>query len=538
MFCQSYYVCVGSFTKESNAKKLAQTLQENEIDSSITQECIKGILYNRVLLLPGFESIKDAKSFSKARLLKQALKPLGIKDTWVCKANIKTSSASAKTSSNDKVLSSNDMKNLPTNANLPYSVKIRSYKEETLATNAKNRLEALPIDTPYIEKTYNDGDFSFNLHSGSFATESEAENLQEKIANLGINDTELSNYDDTLPLMQNYDNIIQASPVVYNAGEASVPTIFSPHIVNFIKQFPINRNFIIDNIIIADMDNIESVYDLPQNSELDLLTSMLPENAKIHALAICLYRDDIFSKNINVMALQSDSGAFDKLTQNTNSTQDIMPIMLPGGSSNFIVKKTGNDWLLLGCNKEKDTLILLQAKDFSETQFKAFIDNIENDSSLLVLPQIRKSLLILPDKMPGIENKFLYWTLDKVNWQYAQERGQAEWARQIVGHYCSSGYFKQDDKDLNIGFFDLDYNYNAQNTHNIFKADHSIIDTDTNHALPIYDTEGWYISNFNGNEISFASLSYIIAVDSGESERLTETQLLEVAKNLRIWNIK
>ena len=73
---------------------------------------------------------------------------------------------------------------------------VRSYKEEQAAINDKERLNENDVNA-YILKTFDDSSyFSFNLHAGAFDTVEEVEDLQEKLEDLGIEDTKISNYED------------------------------------------------------------------------------------------------------------------------------------------------------------------------------------------------------------------------------------------------------------------------------------------------------------------------------------------------------
>ncbi len=71
----------------------------------------------------------------------------------------------------------------------------------------------------------------------------------------------------------------------------------------------------------------------------------------------------------------------------------------------------------------------MSSYDFTTDEFEAFLDDFENDSSLLVYPQIRKKE--------------------------------------------SDTLFYQDDKRISVGFFDLDYDYNAKNIHEMFMDTHN-----------------------------------------------------------------
>ena len=51
---------------------------------------------------------------------------------------------------------------------------------------------------------------------------------------------------------------------------------------------------------------------------------------------------------------------------------------------------------------------------------------------------------------------FIGFTIDKLTWSYAQNKGYAKWAKEMVGHWDASGYFYNTEKGLwSYSIFDM-----------------------------------------------------------------------------------
>ena len=102
--------------------------------------------------------------------------------------------------------------------------------------------------------------------------------------------------------------------------------------------------------------------------------------------------------------------------------------------------------------------------------------------------------------------------------------------------------FYQDDKRISVGFFDLDYDYNAKNIHEMFMDTHNEEEVnDINHPCTVNGLDGWFIGDdvfSSSNEVSFSFKVYIIAVNSFYPDYFDEDELVSFAGDLQIWNTK
>lgn len=133
-------------------------------------------------------------------------KKLNLTGLWICQArkpeNKKVVEKIVEKPVKPVVLEENKNE-IPVSEEKPYSVLVHSYKEEQAAENGKKRLKENQIDS-FILKTFDEKSyFSFDLHSGAFDSPEEAEPLQEKLEELGIEDTKIADYEKEKEKVQN-----------------------------------------------------------------------------------------------------------------------------------------------------------------------------------------------------------------------------------------------------------------------------------------------------------------------------------------------
>lgn len=426
-FAEEIFVCVGSFKNPENAENLVKNLENLGTESFVFETQVNNQTLYRVLLSNSFDLKEEARKFRNSVENADFAQKLNLSGFWICQANKPVFDKTTKEPAADSVAEAvkpiilEENKNeIPVSEEKPYSVFVHSYKEEQAAENGKKRLQENEIDS-FILKTFDEKSyFSFDLHSGAFDSPEEAEPLQEKLEALGIEDTKIADYKEEKEKIQKYDEIIKNQPVSYDFGNNEIPDIYSVPVATIIRQFPINKNFTLENLMIFDFANLRSA-------------------------------------------------------------------------------------------EEK-------------------LPSLENDSSLLIYPQIRRTLLVLPKKTET-ERKFLSFTLEKVDESYAESKGYADWAIPIVGHWSADANFCQEDEFVSVTFFDLDYDYNAKQNHQMFMDEHIV--TETSHASTVKNADSWFVEPFGrGKEVSFSTKSYIIAVNSFD---LDEEELVQLSDELQIW---
>ncbi len=196
----------------------------------------------------------------------------------------------------------------------------------------------------------------------------------------------------------------------------------------------------------------------------------------------------------------------------------------------------GKNWYLAGTNSDGSLYIQIKIQGLTDEQFAEYIERSYSNPNLLVYPQIRKNLFVLPSNTTT-QRTFLYYYLSQVDPSYATSKANAEWAVQMVGHWYSHGHFVQDNGEIYVGTFDLDYDFTAARNQELFTAERAAKEIDAkNHSHDLNGIEGWYLQTSVSREISFSAKSYSVSVDSAISSSIQEDQLHDFALDLNIWD--
>lgn len=413
----------------------------------------------------------------------------------------------------------------------PYSVIVRSYKYEQFAENDSARLKELGFE-PYILKTFDDKEFfAFNIHVGAFASLDEAEELNSQFADAGIPDTMVSDYNEIKENLQKYDDVILRESVSFDNGQSEIPTCVPESIAKLVKQFPANKDFPIQEITIIDYDNYLAVRDKPNLSSE--LRAYLEEEEGLHSALLAKCRDELYRKEVSVFFANADQHKEDDILGEFENMQ----FGATDGVFDCVLYENDGELVLSGTNISEKMCVKIKTRDFSKEEFINLLIDSFNDGSLSLYPQMRRTFYVLPDKNPDDEREFIIFNFKKVGEEYASDRNYAEWAVPIVGHSLAKSYFYDSNSLLCIGFYDLDYDFNAKNVHAHFtEAKNTTEITETNKPVSVNGIEGWYLLNPKQKEVSFSTKSYVIAIDTEPTSVLSKDDLIKVGTDLKIWD--
>lgn len=414
----------------------------------------------------------------------------------------------------------------------PYSVLVRSYKYSQFAENDSARLKELGFDS-YLLNTFDDTSFfAFNIHVGAFETREEAETLKNQFTDAGILGTEISDYNEIKPKIEKYDEIITSKNVTFDDGRTDLPTVIPASTEKLVSHFPANKDFQIKEISILDYDNY-----LTSGSKPDINSPILDyigESAAVHSALLATYRDELYQKEVTVFLTNADNFAFNEGVE--PSGEKIQLTSSKGNLESDLYEKDG-ELVLCGVNSAENVYVRMQTKDFIKEEFTSFLNESFTDSNLSLYPQLRRTLFVLPDQNTAAARGFISFNLKNVGDDYANDRGYAAWSLPIVGHALAKTYFIENSNLFCIGFYDLDYDFNAEQVHAHFtEAKNTVEISESNQSVSVNGVDGWYLLNPEQKEVSFSTKSYIIAIDAESNSTLTKEDLIRAGTDLKIWN--
>lgn len=525
-------ICFGTFLNENFAEALAATLADEGVGAEIIQEeRYPGSVY---LFVVSREFVSEEAAAAEIRKLKAGgvIEKAGAGEprTAVFKDPVFYGFKSA------AAVQKNDF---PLTEELPYSVFLERYKEESRAENAESRLEAQGIDS-YIVKKYDDETLmSFDLHSGAFSSEEEAEAYRRQLTEKGVGAKEVSHLDEFRGAAEKFDKLTDEEDIVRFRENYRIPEELPPVLIEQLSYFPLHADYALSSLCLFDINNIaDLVYDF-DNEIFRQLSEITEELGRRDVCSLAVYENALFGKTVTVMIFSGENP-----TEQTFYFEEDSEARLPYkgkyGLLNFY--RTDSD-TLAGVSGDRKHVIFLNAGPFSDEEWEDFISRSWHDSDRFIYPEIRETLFILP-KTGDSGRRFLAFELSRVGQSYAEEKGNELWARRIVGHWSSAIVFDCRNALTSVSFFNLDYDLNARETHGLFMKMHREVVAgwywNISEEKSVNGVTGWFLEADDENELSFSFGPYIVAVGSNRLEEPLPDyeEISELALDLQIWEIE
>lgn len=525
-------ICFGTFLNENFAEALAATLADEGVGAEIIQEeRYPGSVY---LFVVSREFVSEEAAAAEIRKLKAGgvIEKAGAGEprTAVFKDPVFYGFKSA------AAVQKNDF---PLTEELPYSVFLERYKEESRAENAESRLEAQGIDS-YIVKKYDDETLmSFDLHSGAFSSEEEAESYRRQLTEKGVGAKEVSHLDEFRGAAEKFDKLTDEEDIVRFRENYRIPEELPPVLIEQLSYFPLHADYALSSLCLFDINNIAGlVYDF-DNEIFRQLSEITEELGRRDVCSLAVYENALFGKTVTVMIFSGENP-----TEQTFYFEEDSEARLPYkgkyGLLNFY--RTDSD-TLAGVSGDRKHVIFLNAGPFSDEEWEDFISRSWYDSDRFIYPEIRETLFILP-KTGDSGRRFLAFELSRVGQSYAEEKGNELWARRIVGHWSSAIVFDCRNALTSVSFFNLDYDLNARETHGLFMKSHREDVAgwywNISEEKSVNGVTGWFLEADDENELSFSFGPYIVAVGSNRLEEPLPDyeEISELALDLQIWEIE
>ena len=196
---------------------------------------------------------------------------------------------------------------------------------------------------------------------------------------------------------------------------------------------------------------------------------------------------------------------------------------------------------LILVDESNQYLIFSQSTDKSDRQLLAILADLGKGAGLLDYDEFYNTFYTIPENIID-QDQFLGFTIDKLDWQYAVNRGYVKWSKEMVGHWNATGYFLNDKKGVwTYSIFDL---LTRENQDYIYGGLYSTETSENKHRVNVYGTDGFVIyedkinwdtwdSYKKTSEISFGIDRYVAAIGNTENSWFIKNELLERAESLQ-----
>jgi len=263
---------------------------------------------------------------------------------------------------------------------------------------------------------------------------------------------------------------------------------------------------------------VKSDYDLNSDMTFEKYAVKKPkENIKSYALALEFSEDILNSGNYdNEHVKEIKISAFKLLT----------------GYKVGLTTKTGvyRSYFVLA-DTDCEYLIIAQSVGKTEEEMQAILAEVGKSEGLNDYDEFYNNFYVLPSD-PEDDDIFLGYSIDKLDWRYAKEKGYANWSKAMVGHWNVNGYFWNKQKGLwTLGLFDL---LTPSNQSHIYGKLYSGHKSNDKTQTDVYGVNGYFVNTefywYNSLELNFGIGRYVFAINS---ENLNRKDMLKRAEKMQ-----
>lgn len=286
---------------------------------------------------------------------------------------------------------------------------------------------------------------------------------------------------------------------------------------NSISEVQYRDNLFDDKVTISIM-KVKPTYDLNTNMIFEKYNIDKPvENVKSYALALEFSQDILNSgkyenehiKEINLSAFKPLTGYKVGLTTNKGIYR-----------SYFVLVDADCEYLIIAQSIEK-----------TEEEMQEILAEVGKSEGLNNYDEFYNNFYILPDE-PEDEDIFLGYSIDKLGWNYAKEKGYTNWSKAMVGHWNVNGYFYNTKKGLwTLGLFDLLAQEPQSHIYGTLYSGHK---SSNKTKTDVYGVNGYFVDTdywwYRSLELNFGIGRYVFAINS---ENLNRKDMLKRAEKMQ-----
>ncbi len=419
------------------------------------------------------------------------------------------------------------------NQDAPFAVKVASFSEQSRAQKNLQNINMQDVSS-YLVKTYSDDKyFNFDICTGAFATQEEAENLKKELVQKGLVNSEVVSYLNLKDKIENYNKVVAENKVEFKAEKTNIPSSVSQNVKDCMNLFPVSENAEITHLYIYDYYNLRNTGNAIEDYyELD---DFVVYGYRSKAAILSVYKDDLLNSTVSIYMEKNDEPLFEEYGLPAG---DSIEFSSKGQLYSCVIYQDGDKIKMTGKNMDNKILIRASATGCDKNAFINFLDDSFNDINLIENEHVRKSFLTIPEENPEVPKSFVSFALNNVDKEYAQEKAFSGWLDSTFGRWHTNVIYNQNGNNFNIDYYDFDYDYNANKVYEVFKKEKNqeteeLFDDPYSHTSALEKGKGWYLSGWNANEISFLSKSYIIIASS---KNLNEDELKVICNAIQVWS--
>lgn len=413
---------------------------------------------------------------------------------------------------------------IPVNEEKPYSVKIAQFKERESAEQNQERLKENEIDSYIINQFDEKTHFNFNLHTGAFESQEEAEKRLEELKTEGIVNASLSDFKEIKDQVEKYNEVVSSEEIIKDFGKEEIPNILSDYVRTALENIPYDENYQLEDMFLYDLDNLKIDGRINEMDTIDLQFkiageefekqtkefSIYTEISALHTFAYVLYKDLVYEGNIRILFGVNNLENYD------NESLEYLKI---------------RDNLYFGKTPKNELISLIEFNNVSEKDMTDFMQNINEKQNICRNQHVQKTLFVAPDNSAEINRDFLFYSSRITPEEYIEWKHYESWSYGYVGYRRANIYFIENKNKINISMFDMVYDYNAKKQNDLKRGYTSTFPLKDSNASILSVTET--LTGKSGLELGFTKNANVIVC---QSENHSRNDLIKLAEDLKIWD--
>lgn len=460
----------------------------------------------------------------------------------------------------------------------PYAIQIAKERSFYQAEKLTDRLHGMDLDAyliKFVDSIENDGSW-FYIMCDNIKTldsvKSKRKYLEEKF---NLTDLKIVAFSDFQEATFDLDSVKLEERKKITARKPSIDN----DIFDVIEKFPESNSLYLQKTFIVntpkerdDLKGFSAIYDFSMDLPRGITKKMILQNTS--AFSEVVYKDNLYGDRvtIDIGKLRNPKPQMSKASiinlKNTNSFEiagKYADLILETGDYLFEEKKEievssfnklygykvtiepKKDYFrtyLILVDQTNEYIIYCQSTEKTEKELLEILSDFGKGNGLNSYDEFYNSFYTLPDEI--IENDwFVGYSIDRLDQSYAKSRGYAKWAKEMVGHWQSTGYFYNTNKGIwCYSIFDM---LTKSNQNYIYGDLYTSASGRNKKKQEIYNTEGFviYQNEYNWKtgktykkttEINFGVGRFVTAVVNTENSWFNKDELIKRAESLQIEN--
>ena len=307
----------------------------------------------------------------------------------------------------------------------------------------------------------------------------------------------------------------------FNLENAKLPEGLNPDISSCIKDFPLNYDYELEELIIYDVKTVLDV-DEEDDEYIQDLDNYIYQKNKVSAAITCILKDPLYENSLTVYIQHGKDFSIEEF-----KTETERKITVGIEDYHGYISEEDEIYIFTGTNDDNNTLIKITSDNLSDIAFNSYLTTVFEQNGLYNSNNFKNSIASIAKAAPEKGREFEYCVIGNIKEADAEETF-GDFAKAVTGNTWIWSYFYQEDQQIEVMSLNLIYDWLSEKYYADFmdsKMELQISETNRPSFVPFVDS--WYYKDSSEEliELSAKVKSYFITASAYE-DSLTERELV------------